>query len=134
MGTCDLYDSESELTRVEWILVLVKLGSLTMSGGDIINATNRSSDSGFGGAKRCIRSGGIMPLDDVSRVAEASRSSTNGFNLRFVLSDFRRDCGNRKKISNFFLKNYFWFLMEIWANWKILGYHHKKFLFYYFLY
>ena len=55
-----------------------------MPGGDIINATNRSSDSGFGGAKPCIRSGGIMPLDDVSHVAEASRPSTNGFNLRFV--------------------------------------------------
>ena len=55
-----------------------------MPGGDIINATNRSSDSVLGGAKPCIRSEGITPLGYVSRAAEASRSSKNGFKLRFI--------------------------------------------------
>ena len=31
-----------------------------------------------------------------------------------------------KKNKQYFLKNYLWFLMKIWANWEILGYPHKK--------
>ena len=50
----------------------------------IINVTNCSSDNGFGEAKPCIRSTCMIPLGVASCVAEASHSSTNGFNLRFV--------------------------------------------------
>ena len=55
-----------------------------MPGGDIINATNCSSDNGFAKVKSRFRSGGMVPFGAVFCVAEASHVSTNGFNLRFV--------------------------------------------------
>ena len=52
--------------------------------GDIINATNLSSDSGLGKANPCIQSEGMMPMNDSFCIAEASHFITNGFNLRLI--------------------------------------------------
>ena len=78
------YVSELVLVSDWWISVLFKLGLRLAPRGGINNVTNRSSDNGFNKAKPRIRSGGMTPLGTVSGVAEATRSSTKGFNLRFV--------------------------------------------------
>ena len=50
----------------------------------MINATNWSSDDGFGRAEPCIRLKCTMLVGAFSCVAEASQSPRNWFNLRFV--------------------------------------------------
>ena len=50
---------------------MLKLGSEIALGCDMINATNRSSNNGFGRANPCIRFEGKMPLGTFSCVAEA---------------------------------------------------------------
>ena len=71
-------------THDGWMNIGFKIMLPTDVGGDIINATNCSSDKGLARVEPRIRSEGMMPLGNVSCVAEASHSSANGFNFRFV--------------------------------------------------
>ena len=69
---------------VGWVFVLEIFGFLTRLGGDLINVINCSSDNGLAKGNSRFRSAGMTPLGNVFCVAEASHSSTKGFNLRFV--------------------------------------------------